>query len=374
MFAFGTYTGIGIIAAKKKSLGNIYPSIILLSFMTGILGTVFTYLVIPILLGQNAAHLVDLARLFTIFIIINHIGRSLLAIDHGVGNFRNFNLLRIIVNPIYLFLLLLIVLLSKLTLHNAVVILLVSNAIVVCIRFAFIYKHIDLKQNIYSIKKIFKQSFSFGLADMALPLYQYLDKAILLWLLGTVSLGYYVVALTAAGVLNVVSQTIATISFTQVANSLEGVQKVIRIFRLTIIVYVGLGLVLAGLLPVLIPLVYGTVYGPSVMPAIILILAVFFQGQGYILEQSLRAAGRAFVGLEGRLGSIVAMVLLGYWWAEFYGLMGVVWAFVFAQLFFMGIIIWRFKKHFKPEQPLLPLKADYNILMSFIKHKLGLVI
>lgn len=369
IFSFGLYTGIGTIAAKVKNLEILFPSVIISSLVTGFIGSLITFVCIPFLLGENGEELVDITRIFAIFIILNHTARNLLAVEHGAGNFKKFNILRSIVNPIYLALLLILVLFNKASIETFILALLIANVIVVVCIISMI-KNLSFEKPAYSLKKVFIKSFSFGVADIAIPVYQYLDKAILLWMLGTISLGYYTVALTASGVISVLAQSIATISFTQIASNKNSVDKIVKVFRLTFVGYLLLGFLLALVLPYLIPMIYGKDFSHAIYPAIILILASFFQGQGYILEQSLRGAGKAFVGLEARLASIIIMLVFGYFFSISLGLIGVVFAFVIAQLLFLVIIANRYIKILKPNITLIPNKKDLLDLFNSISRNL----
>ncbi|OBQ55584.1 hypothetical protein VQ01_09100 [Tamlana sp. s12] len=348
---FGTKSGISIYAAKSKSKGLIKPAI-LSGLITGTLGVLVCYLLVPIILEGTDIELVKLTQFFSLFILVNHMASAILSIEHGQGNFKKYNFFRLILNPIYLLSLISLKLLGKLTIETCIYALFFSSAIVLILRLIGNLNSFKLKSHV-TIKNIFKVSFSFGLADFLMPIYQYFDKALLLFLLGSTQLGFYSVALTAAGVLSVISGSIATIAFTHSAQNKHSKKEVIKSVRLTFLAYVLLGVPLAFLLPYFIPFVYGSAFEPSVLPSIILIFSSCFQGLGLIIEQSIRGAGNPYKGLISRLVSIIFMGVLGVLLSDSLGLIGVALAFVVAQFMFLILMIKNFKyeggvSHFIP--------------------------
>ena len=85
------------------------------------------------------------------------------------------------------------------------------------------------------------------MADFLNPLYQYIDKIILLWLIGTTNLGFYSVAVTVSAVLGTVSSAVATIAFTKLAQDKGNVAYVVGVFKNSFIVYILLAIIYAFL-------------------------------------------------------------------------------------------------------------------------------
>lgn len=368
---FGIKTGVGIIAAKFESVEKIYLPVLISALGTGVFGFLISYFTIPYLLVGQSSEVLMLARLYSLVIIINHLATVLLSIEHGRGDFKRFNILRSILNPIYLLIIGVLFVLDLLELSYLIYALLTANLIVLVIRFILISRNISFKDN-YPIKSVFKNSFSFGLADLVMPLYQYLDKAILLWLLGVTSLGLYSVAFSSAGAIGTISAAIATVGFTKVAQDRKNVEHVVESFRMNTIVFLMIAVFYGLCLFILIPIVYGEEFVAAIWPAIILILAVFFQGQGNILEQALRGDGKPFKGVIARIISLVLMAMLGYLLSKSYGLIGICWAFVVAQFVFMIFLIRMFKINFDVENYLIPDLNDMRKLQSTVKIKLGI--
>lgn len=365
IFVFGTKTYIALLSAKNNSKDLFIP-VSLLGLITGLLGFIFCYISVPFLLGESNKELFEIARLFSLVIVINHVAGAYLSIDQGRGDFNKYNFSRLILNPLYLTFLVFIFFFDFLSVESTIVSLLVANFVVLLIRLIYLLKEGVNNTIMFSPLRILKQSVSFGLADLAIPIYQYLDQSILIWLLGTLSLGYYTVALTASSVLGVVSTTIATLSFTNSANSTNQ-DKFVSTFKFTAICFIFLSVALAFFMPILLPMIYGDDFKSAVFPAILLLISAYFKGQGLILEQTYRGASKPFIGLVSRVVSIFLMVFLGYILAPIWGLNGVVVAFIVSQAGFYYSMKSKFDQVFSGDYS-LSLKLD-----DFIKFKLVLI-
>jgi O-antigen/teichoic acid export membrane protein len=369
IFSFGANSGIGIISAKIKNTNILYPTVVLFSLVSSVIGMLIAYILIPYFLDETTVHLLPIINTFLLFIVFNHITKNVLAIEQGKGNFKLYNLLRTSINPIYLILLIFLYFFGIISVKNVIISLLTANAVIMILSLLIVIKNIKgIKKGVklFPFKEIINKSIPFGVADLSTPIYLYLDKILILWFIGTVGLGYYTVAQSASNVLTVVSSSIATISFTQIATDKNNYLSIVRVFRIVAIVYVFFGLILGFLLPLLIPIAYGEEFKYSVIPAIILIIAAFFQGQGNILEQSLRGNGKAFVGLEARFVNVLVMLFLGYFSAKIYGLNGFVISFVLSQLIFLKIMIYRFKRNFQVEVGFFPKKNDFIFIFDYL--------
>jgi len=363
IFIFGLTTGIARISAEEKDPKKLYLPILILTISTGLLGFLCSYILTPYLLTDSSNSVLKLGRLYSIVIVISHLSGGLLAVEQGMGRFKFYNLYRVILNPTYLLFLLYLFLNDNISVENCIKSLLIANCLVLLIRLINGIKYISFSNNI-SIKTIWERSFSFGIADMVMPVFRYLDQAIILWFLGTATLGFYTVALTASGVLGVITQTISLISFTQIAQNFKSADIVLSNFRKTIIFYVVFGLALALFIPFLLPFIFGEEFSPAIIPAIVLIFSSFFQGLGNILEQSLRALGKAFIGLEGRLLSAIIMAAFAYVFSMNYGLNVIVVGFVLAQLTFLLILIRNFKKHLNPKTGFFPNIKEMRMVLT----------
>ena len=368
----GSNISISRLAAKGVEPGSLFRSAFLTGVVTSSLGAVACYFAAPFLMPANEAHLVPLARLFVLFIPLNHIGLNFVAVDLGACNFNLYNFYRSILNPLYVITLTVFWLIGIRIVEAFVIALLSAYLAVALIRFFFVFSRYNIKGRIYPILKIFKQSLLFGLAGMADPFYQQADKAILLWLLGAENLGIYVVALSASTAVNSLTTAAGAVTFTISAqeNHREGAERVFRIFRMSVFLWIVFGVMIAALMPWVLPLIYGKEFASGVVPAQLLIIGSAAVGLSSQLEQAMRGQGRAFVGLEGRLAGLVIMAGLGILLSKYFQLQGVCIAFVSGQFFCLGVMLRRCMKHYGValSSPLLiPSKRDMAIFVKALK-------
>jgi len=268
----------------------------------------------------------------------------------------------LIVNPVYLALVIALWIAGIDNMGWFVVSLLIATGAVATIRVVLALRYAPVPGPMEPVKAVFREALPFGFAGMLNPLAQTADKALLLYLLGTTQLGFYTVALTAGSVVNSLAGAAGTVSFgmsTQ-AKQGEGFDRIARMFRFTAWTWLVAGVAVAVIIPIVLPLLYGTAFRPAIWPAILLIPAAALTGQASILEESMRAQGRAFIGLEARVAGLIAMVAVGILLAPVYGIFGVVIAAIGSQAIVLIVMMFAARWHFHRAllSALLPKVAD----------------
>jgi O-antigen/teichoic acid export membrane protein len=213
---------------------------------------------------------------------------------------------------------------------------------------------------------LIRQALPYGAANLISPLLQNADRALVLYVVGETQLGFYAVAQTASSVLNSLAISAGAVVFAIAAQEHEvgAFERVARMFRFTAWIWMLAGLCLAAAIPILLPLIYGWEFAPAIWPAIALIPGAAFAGQSSILEESMRAQGRAFIGLEARLVGMVVFLLFGWLLALRCGVLGVTLAYVAAQLTALAIMLIAARLHFSQARfaSLLPRVVDLRDL------------
>jgi len=347
---FGTNIALARAAAKTDRYDQVIRTSILLALITATLSSIACYLLLPQLLPQAEQQLLNLSRLFVIFIILNHLALNLIAVDQGAGNFKRFNFTRAVLYPVYVSFLIGMWIYGVREVKWAAIGLLTANLAVVLVRLSLVVKDMKLWGRLYSPVSAIKESIRFGLVGAAMPLYLQADKAILLWLLGAENLGLYVVALSASAAIGSITNSAAMVSFTAAAQVQrgEGFEKIAKTFRISALLWLFFGGILAIAMPLLLPLVYGSEFASAVNPARLLIIGSAFAGLANMLDQSMRGQGRAFAGLEGRLAGIVVIATLGMALSQPWGLMGMCLAFIFGQLVCMVVLVYCTIRNYRP--------------------------
>ena len=365
---FGISTALARRAAREPDLAGLTRAGLTLSVITAACTSGVCFLLMPLLLKGQGAHLLAMSRWFVPFILFNQLALAFIFIDQGSGNFREFNWTRLIVNPIYLALVVGLWLAGRSDVFLFVLALLVANFMVVVVRMARFLRGARLFGPVQPLRPIARDATRFGLADLLRPLYQYVDKALILYLLGVRDLGLYTVALAASGVAGSLATAASSVTFGIAAkdDGSQTFERIAKLFRCSGWAWLVIGSGLAVTMPILLPLVFGREFSGAVWAAILLIPASAFSGQASILEQSLRAQGRAFVGLEAQILGILIMVPVAYVGSKLWGMLGIVLAYNLAQLFCLVMFCLRAKSHFRRQtlSDLLPRLSDFKTIWS----------
>lgn len=368
---FGSSIALSRFAATKHDIAQIERTAVLLGILTSFVASGACYLAIPLLIPQKEGHLIDLARLFIVFIPLNHIASNLIAVDQGSGNFRRFNLTRMVVNPVYVGLVLLLWFADMSSLYSLTVALLIANLAVVLSRGFFSFSHSPIIGTLHSPKATLLHSVRFGLAGMLTPLYQHADKALLLWLLGSEDLGIYTVALSASAVIGSVTTAGGMVTFAMAAQAGEGkgFPLIANAFRMSALIWLILGSLLALVLPCVLPLVYGGEFSKAVTPARLLIIGAAFSGLSVQLEQAMQGQGKAFIGVFGRITGLTVMAILAIGVFRDSSLTKMCLAVIFAQFACLLTIVAFVNDHYKAHgmRPFFPGFGDLRDIATAIR-------
>ncbi len=368
---FGTNIALARAAAKTGRYDEVIRTSILLALISSAVASILCYFSLPYLLPEANMHLLGISRLFVAFIVLNHLALNLIAVDRGAGHFKRFNLTRAVLYPVYVTFLIGMWATGVRQVKWAAIGLLLANLVVVLMRLVLALKDMSIWGRLYSPVKAIKESIRFGLAGAAMPLYLQADKAILLWLLGTENLGLYAVALSASAAVGSITNSAAMVSFTVAAQAErgEGFARIAKTFRLSLLLWLFFGGILAIAMPLLLPLVYGGEFASAVNPARLLIIGSALAGLANLLDQVMRGQGRAFVGLEGRLVGLVVIGVSGIFLSAAWGLAGMCLAYLAAQTVYLMLMAWRTMSHYAPlasYYDLLPGRADFVYVLSVV--------
>lgn len=358
---FGLKTTIARLSAKTNK--KIILSTITVSFITGLIGYACSILVIIFYFKNENSQIVYLSKLFSLFVIINHLTINLLAFFHGRSKFKLYNLIRSLVNPIYLCFIIFVQITVLLSIENLIISLILSNLFVLVITLLTLKDEIKFKSEL-NISYIFKRGAKLGFADLFLSLYVFIDKFLLLSFLGATSLGLYSVSLTVSSVPVLICSSVATVGFSKLANDRKAIKFIINILRKTYVIYIVVAIFYSLFLPILIPLVYGELFKPSILPALILLVSSFFQGGSLIIEQSLRAIDKPIYSIYSRIYSLIILVITGYYFSNSYGLEGMCLSFVLSQIVFYFSLSLYFKNTFQIKEKLFPNYIEFKKCFS----------
>lgn len=365
---WGANTAIGRIAAIEANSEGITRGALISSLVTGFITSGICCLSLPFLLPMSERHLLGLARCFLVFIILNHLTLSMIAIDQGRGDFKTYNITRSILNPVYLLIISILWLTGIREVGWFIFATILANVFTAGFRLIGLLRSVSLRGVVYPPLKILKAAVPFGIADSLNPVYQLADKSLILWLLGTYQLGIYAVAQSASSVVGILAGSISIISFTISARAggNKGLSEIGMLFRLSLLIWITLGIALALSMPLLLPLIFGHEFGLAVLPATLLIPSMAIQGQSAILEQALRGEGRAFPGIAGKSIGVLVMFMTSLLTSNFLGIFSVVLGFFIANLISFLVIAKVFvsANRMGGLSTLIPGREEFRVLMS----------
>lgn len=370
---FGSNIAIARTSAKEPDLGAVIRASLILSFLTSSLAGIACYMSLPYLIPATQTNIVSIAKHFVLFIPLNHLSLNLFAIDRGIGDFKRLNYTRPILYVAYLSIIIVLWLSNLSTVFSFAIALLLGNFTVVLVKLILILRKYPLFGKIYSLQQTIKSSFHFGLAGIAMPLYQQADKAILLWLMNVENLGIYVVALSASAAIGSITNSTGIVTFTTAAQAErgEGFERIAKTFRISALLWLIFGGILALAMPLLLPLVYGSEFESAVTPARFLIIGSAFGGLADLLDQNMRGQGRAFVGLGGRIAGLIIMGITGLLLVRYLEINGICLGYIAGQLSCLIVIITRTNEHYKKNvtfENYIPGSSDCSLLINKIKY------
>jgi O-antigen/teichoic acid export membrane protein len=166
-----------------------------------------------------------------------------------------------------------------------------------------------------------------------------LDQVLMAGMLPAVQLGWYVTAVSAAGLAQTLSTAVKMVVIPSVANQAEvsiRVSMLRRAFQRYWILSLIITLLVAVALPVLIPLVFGEEFRPSILVAEVLLLGALFIGAKEVLTGGAQALGNPWLGSRAELLALGVTVVLLLVLLPVMGIMGA--AIASAAAYFASLV------------------------------------
>lgn len=361
----GLYTGIVRLSAKENHYKNFnITSVVLRStFITGIFGLIAAYFVN--LYFFEGTNLLQIALFYCIYVLIYNVNRGLSAINNGRGNLGLYSVASSILNPVYLFLLLVLFLTNCVSLDTALIALLLAN-LSSCV-VLFIKRDKTRRPRAYKPGRLIKYSVKFFPSDISEPIYTYFDKTIIALFFSAYDLGIYTIAASSASLSSFVSNSFAIKIFSDVARGQS--KDIYSTLRLSLLLMVSVSFVMLFLLPFAIPLVFGSAFRPSIIPSLLLLPVCVMQGQSCIMERAILAKGFPFVGVKAKVISMItfAVIAVCLFLIDVIQLNIVIGSLLLVQLIYLCYLKKKFNNIFYSSS-LLPKKEDYLTLCKQIRY------
>jgi len=254
------------------------------------------YIFIPYLLQAQSYRIIQASRVFLLIVPLEFMAVSFGAL-RGWKDFNEWNIVRVQRPVIYLLLLCAAWLIG---LNDPVqvsrLILLASFAIIPSLLFV-LSRHGKFNKAIPEVillKPLLGYGYKAALGGIPFSLNARLDQLIIAAFLSPSLLGIYVVAVTWSKVPIPIIRAIGSVSFPDIAsriNTIDSNMQFARILRLSLLMCIAITIAIFLLTPVAIPLLFGQDFLPSIIPAMVLVIAGFFLFMNIILKEGLRGLG-----------------------------------------------------------------------------------
>jgi O-antigen/teichoic acid export membrane protein len=337
--------GVNISLARRAAITNnptaVTRAAILTTLITSIITCVVGYFILPYFLPANCCHLLWMVNLFLLYIPLSHLAINLLAVNQGLENYKLFNTARMSFYVVNLSCILLFWLTNSSNIFYFILAILAGNIAVILMQLLPTFQEQSIAGPSESIRRILHDSIPFGFANIGTIIYHQIDKILLLWLLGALDLGSYMVALSSASLLSSVTTSIGIVIFSISAHNSThtGFSDIAKVFRRVTVIWLICGPCWGFLQPIILPLVFGSEFANATYPAMILIAGIAAGGLASLLEQSLRGQGHPFFGLSGNFISLGIMVATGYLLTPVFNIAGICIGYIAGQISFLGVMI-----------------------------------
>jgi O-antigen/teichoic acid export membrane protein len=290
------------------------------------------YFLVPYLLPSDKQHLIGLTRVCLLLIPLDIFNQILLATEQGRMRWRRYNLLRASFFAFYAVLICGVWLSRLAEVRWFVWAFLGSHLLAVGIRLAIQWKALmSSRLHVAGCWRLLRSGIPFFWSTVSNLLTLQLDKVLVVALMPTKAVGLYAAAVTFGNAHSALGEALGITSFAVLANE-SSTEKQGRIlsatFRQATLTALGLGTVLACLIPFLVRPMFGTEFSRAVVPAVILTVAASLNTAGNILNQGLKGVGQPYAGVVSQFLGNGILAILALVLSPRLGLMGIAWAVV----------------------------------------------
>jgi O-antigen/teichoic acid export membrane protein len=356
---------------RPENAAEYYAAAFVIASVMGMLAGATGATMMPILLHDHTAAVVQTAQAFMAFVPQVLVGMVMTARLEAMGDFR-----RSILTQLYQTVVILLGL-AALRLFNNL------NAVTAALAYTvpcavqglwLAYSLWPARLDVTTLARDARELLGYGLrsygTDVVAALATQLDLAVIVLFLTPSVLGYYSVALTLSRLLNVVYLSLVTVVFPRASSlsSEDGIALITRAARLSTAVSAVLGCFFLLVIPVLLPRLYGAEFRTAIPLMPLLTAEAILGGLGTILNAGFLAAGRPLVVTLIEAISVACALVLLFVLVPRMNILGAATALLCAALIRAGTIMTAYRFLLCRSFPrLLPDAAD----LAYVRVKLA---
>jgi len=233
--------------------------------------------------------------------------------------------------------------------------------------------NLNYKLNKQLLNDFFNYSHKLYIAGLISFLNNYIMTSILSVMLNSSKVAFFNIAKNRATLLEKIPSAVNVLLYPRVSNSsFEDSSNVSsRAFRIILILCFCSSIIASFLVKPAILIMYGEPYLPVVLPLLLIIPGVIFNGSTSVFTSYFTGIGRADIVMKLSIFPLIIQLILGFILINNLGVIGAALTFTFSMIVFGLIQIYYFVKisgnSFKV---LIPTREDFVYLRNFIKSKL----
>ena len=329
------------IASREGASGNAFTaslvdSALVLQCVIALAATLVCLTALPfIITGERAAHLSTVVLYAIAFAPLTILSQHFRAVLQGQGKFHTLNILRSLQAVCYLAGLLVMVVFEVATVEHALLAMVTALSAVALTGGLLVGLSFSGASRSESAA-LLRTGVRFHRANVLLYGAAEADKFIVLVLLTNSEAGLFAVALAYSSIgAGIVTQTIHLLVSREMAMQAtsKGREEVFtRMLRLAVLILATGSAAAAIVAPHLIPLLFGETFEPAVLVSLFLLIAASLKALRQIMDRAMRALHITRVGIVGEGVTLAALLALGPVFIAHYGLVGIAYATVAAQM------------------------------------------
>ncbi|MDX6404385.1 MAG: hypothetical protein QOH70_1840 [Blastocatellia bacterium] len=318
-------------------------------FLSGI-ALPLAFIALPILLRSQSAYVISASRAYLIVIPLSLITQFGMGVLQGRLRLVELNWLRVIIPTGYLAGTIGLMAMGRLTLIH-ILVLHVGLSVVALVSTLAVLIRAGIRPGVQTDAGLAKQMLSYGakvhVGQVSGLANVNLDQVLMAAWLPPAYLGLYVVAVSSAGLSQMLSQAVQTVTMPGIAREASDTERgtiLQSVFRRYWLLSLGIMLAMAVILPLLIPIIFGRAFSPAIWPAEVLLLASCFKGAEQVLGGGAGASGNPWLGSKASLVALVVTVGLLYALLRRIGIMGAAIATAAAYLAELTVVIYGLRR------------------------------
>ena len=244
-------------------------------------------------------------------------------------------------------------------------------------RWCFVKTNIDTKTvfklNTGLLKEFFNYSYKLYVGGLISFLNTYLMKSLLSIYLSTLKVAFFSMAQDRATLLDKIPNAINTLLYPRISNSnqSDSSTSTIKAFKIILILSTLSSVILAILIKPLVLIMYGEPYLPMVLPFLIILPGILFNGATSVFTSYFTGSGRADLVMKLSIIPLILQIFLGFILIRNFDIIGAAVTFTFSMILFGLLQIFFFLKLSKISfKELITVSSEYSYIYNFFKLKI----